>query len=24
MGGRIAEEIVNGKDNVTSGASGDF
>lgn len=24
LGGRIAEEIVNGKDNVTTGASNDF
>lgn len=24
MGGRIAEEIVNGKENVTSGAQNDF
>lgn len=24
LGGRIAEELVNGKDNVTTGASNDF
>lgn len=24
LGGRVAEEIVNGKDNVTTGASNDF
>ena len=24
LGGRLAEEIVNGKDNVTTGASNDF
>ena len=24
LGGRLAEEIINGKDNVTTGASNDF